>query len=242
RHGRIIHGLQYQDPQLAREPTTYYGPGSGIGLAIHTHPRREAGQPLRLGFVGLGTGTLASYGREGDQVRFYEINPDVVALSSGPKPWFTYLRDCRGTVEVSVGDARIELERQPPQELDVLALDAFSSDAIPAHLLTEEAMALYLRHLRDADAMVAVHISNRYLDLDPVVRGLAEALGLHVVRIDDSQDDDRVYSSDWMLLARDAATLDRVVALATPTDPPDRGEGWPRWTDAYSNLVQVLKD
>ncbi|MEM9463046.1 MAG: ferrichrome ABC transporter permease [Myxococcota bacterium] len=241
RHGRIIHGLQYEDPDLAREPSTYYGPGSGVGLAIGTHPRRTLGGGLRLGFVGLGAGTLACYALEGDTVRFYEINPDVVALSSGPEPWFTYLRDARGTVEVAVGDARVNLEREPEQGFDVLALDAFSSDAIPAHLLTEEAIRLYLGHLRDADSVIAVHISNRYLDLDPVVRGLAEALDLAVIRIDDPQDDGRVYRSDWMLLATDEAAFARITEVATPVEAPPRGEGWPRWTDAYSNLVQVLK-
>lgn len=241
RHGRIIHGLQYANPELAHEPTSYYGPGSAVGLAIHTHPRREAGTPLRLGFVGLGTGTLACYGFPGDSVRFYEINPDVVALSSGAQPLFTYLRDAAGSVEIAIGDARVNLEREPDQGFDVLALDAFSSDAIPAHLLTVEAVRLYLRHLRDADSVIAVHISNRYLDLDPVVRGLAEALGLAVIRIDDTQNDARVYASDWMLLARDAAAFERVLRLADPIEIPAHDGPWPLWTDAYSNLVQVFK-
>ena len=144
RHGRIIHGLQYTDPELALEPTSYYGPGSGVGLAIGTHPRRKAGEPMTLGFVGLGAGTLACYVFEGDHARFYEIDPDVVALSSGSSPLFTYLRDARGEVEVAIGDARINLEREPPRGFDVLALDAFSSDAIPTHLLTVEADSWYL--------------------------------------------------------------------------------------------------
>lgn len=241
RHGRIIHGFQYEDPELSRQPTSYYGPGSGVGLAITTHPRRTAKQPLRMGFVGLGTGTLASYAVAGDQVRYYEIDPDVLALSSGPTPFFTYLRDCPGTVEVELGDARITLEREPDQGLDVLALDAFSSDAIPAHLLTVEAMQLYLRHLRDDGSVIAVHISNRYLDLDPVVRGLAETLDLAVIRIDDGQDDALVYTSEWMLLARDVAAFEPIVALADPTEVPEHEGPWPRWTDAYSNLVEVLE-
>lgn len=241
RHGRIVHGIQYADPELAREPTSYYGPGSAVGLAITTHPRRETGLPLRLGLVGLGTGTLASYAASGDHVRFYEIDPDVVALSSGPQPLFTYLRDARGTVEVAIGDARINLEREPPQGFDVLALDAFSSDAIPVHLLTVEAVQLYLRHLRDDDGVIAVHISNRYVDLDPVVRGIAEALDLAVTRIDDDEDG-RVWASEWMLLSRSPAALRRAEQLADPTEPPAREGAWPLWTDAYSNLVQVLHD
>ncbi|MCB9714077.1 MAG: fused MFS/spermidine synthase [Myxococcales bacterium] len=241
RHGRIIHGLQYTDPELALEPTSYYGPGSGVGLAIGTHPRRKAGEPMTLGFVGLGAGTLACYVFEGDHARFYEIDPDVVALSSGSSPLFTYLRDARGEVEVAIGDARINLEREPPRGFDVLALDAFSSDAIPTHLLTVEAMELYLEHLRDADSLIAVHISNRYLDLEPVVQGLAEELGLAVIRIDDDHEDERVFSSDWMLLATQPGAFEGVRALADPAElAPKQGE-WPLWTDTYSNLVQVLK-
>jgi hypothetical protein len=242
RHGRIIHGLQYRNPLFAREPTTYYGPGSAVGLAIDLHPRRKAEQPMRLGFVGLGTGTLAAYAVPGDSVRFYEISPDVVALSRGPTPLFTYLRDAAGEVEVAVGDARINLEREAPQGFDVLALDAFSSDSIPAHLLTVEAVELYLRHLRDEHSVIAVHISNRYLDLDPVVRGLAQALDLFVTRIDDSQDDQHVYASDWMLLARDPGAFAHLEAVATVTEPEPRQGPWPRWTDAYSNLVEVLAE
>lgn len=243
RHGRIIHGLQYDDPDLAREPTSYYGPGSGVGLAIGTHRRREQGQPLQLGFVGLGAGTLATYVFEGDTARFYEIDPDVVGLSSGPEPLFTYLRDARGRVEVAIGDARINLEREPDRGFDMLALDAFSSDAIPTHLLTVEAVDLYLRHLRNADSLIAVHISNRYLDLEPVVRGIAEARGLFVLRVENDEDGERIYSSDWMLLATQDAALDRVRARTGATETPAAPhEGaWPLWTDGYSNLVEVLK-
>lgn len=242
RHGRIIHGLQYDDPIFAREPTTYYGPGSAVGMAINMHPRRALGLPLRLGFVGLGTGTLACYAVPGDGVRFYEINPQVIALSTGPQPLFTYLQDSAGAVEIAVGDARVNLEREPPQGFDVLALDAFSSDSIPAHLLTVEAVQLYLGHLRDEHSVIAVHISNRYLDLDPVVRGLARELGLAVTRIDDIEDDERVYASDWMLLARDPIAFAHLEAVATVTPPERPPATWPLWTDAYSNLVEVLED
>jgi len=244
RHGRIIHGLQYENELFAREPTSYYGPGSAVGLAIDMHPRRTATPPvpMKLGFVGLGTGTLACYAIPGDTVRFYEINPDVVALSSGPKPLFTYLRDSAGTVEIAIGDARVSLEREDPQGFDVLALDAFSSDSIPAHLLTKEAIELYLRHLRDEHSVIAVHISNRYLDLDPVVRGLAQELGLAVTRIDDNEDNERVYSSDWMLLARDSIAFEHLEAVATVTEAAEHEGPWPVWTDSYSNLVEVLED
>jgi hypothetical protein len=240
KHGRILHGIQFEDPDLARKPTTYYGPESAVGLAITHHPRRNAGQPMRLGFVGLGAGTLASYAQRGDSVRFYEINPDVVALSTGPGATFTYLRDSAGKVDISLGDARINLEREPPQKFHVLALDAFSSDSIPAHLLTLEAGRLYLRHLAD-DGILAVHISNRHLDLDPVVRGLARALGLVVVRIDVNSGDDVVWRSDWMLLARDQKALaaPEIQRPAQATKPSPRGELL--WTDTFSNLLEVFK-
>jgi len=240
KHGRIIHGVQFGDPELARIPTTYYGEGSAIDLAIRHHPRRRAGQPMRFGFVGLGAGTLASYAAAGDTVRFYEINPDVVALSAGPAAVFTYVRDSRGAVEVALGDARIVLERETPQRFQVLALDAFSSDSIPAHLLTVEAGREYMRHLSE-DGILAIHISNRYLDLEPVVRGLADALDLAVVLIDNDRTSDMVWSSTWMLLARDEATLaapeiqSAASKGATPTGPVLL------WTDTYSNLLDVFK-
>ena len=151
RHGRITHGFQLVDPDLAYIPTSYYGPGSGITLAIATHPRRTHGEPLHIAVVGLGTGTMASHTIDGDHLRFYEIDPDVVALSTGDDPLFTYVRDALGEVEVTMGDARMNLEREPDQAFDILAVDAFSSDAIPAHLLTVEALRVYVRHLRDRE-------------------------------------------------------------------------------------------
>ena len=241
RHGRITHGIQFTDPDLSRQPTTYYGPGSAVGLAIRYHQRRLRGEPLRLGFVGLGAGTLASYAAQADSVRFYEIDPDMVALSTGPAPIFTYLRDCPGSVEIALGDARVNLEREAPQQFDVLALDAFSSDSIPAHLLTVEAVQLYLRHLRGPESILAIHISNRYLDLDPVVRAIADHLKLTVIRIDDPENNEMVYASDWMLIVRDPVALSAPEILATPGRPPPDPGAWPLWTDAYSNLLQVFK-
>ncbi len=239
KHGRIIHGIQFPDAELAREPTTYYGPASAIGLAIRHHPRRLARKPMKLGFVGLGAGTLATYAERGDAVRFYEINPDVIALSTGPEPVFTYLRDSRGAVDVALGDARINLEREPSQKFQILALDAFSSDSIPAHLLTLEAGQLYMRHLAD-DGILAVHISNRHLDLDPVVRGLADALGLVVVRIDSNASDDLVWQNDWMLLAHRPSVLAAPEIQRAATEPEEIAPHL-LWTDTFSNLLEVLK-
>lgn len=241
RHGRITHGIQFKSEDLVGSPTSYYGPASGVGLAILGHPRRLAGLPFKLGVIGLGAGTLASYGRRGDAVRFYEINPIVVALSSGDAPYFTYLKRCAGEVSIAIGDARVALEREDPQEFDVLAVDAFSSDSIPAHLLTAEAVALYFRHLRQG-GILAIHISNRYLDLAPVVYGIGEHLGVHVEYVEDAEsNDDVIWQSDWMLLARSEADFtspDLVNAFAAKVE---RDEPYPLWTDAYSNLLQVLK-
>lgn len=239
RHGRIAHGLQFTAPARRREPTTYYGPKSGAGLALRRHPRRVAGEPLRVGLVGLGVGTLAAYAQPGDVLRVYEINPDVLLLSAGPDPAFTFLRDAPAEVTTVMGDARLALAREPPQGFDVLALDAFSSDAIPVHLLTREAFALYLRHLR-AGGVLAVHVSNKYLDLKPVVRGLAGSLGLRAVLVD-GRASGVLWSSDWVLVARDGALFAdaEVDAAALPLAVSE--PGLPVWTDAYSNLLGALR-
>jgi hypothetical protein len=170
-NGFVLHGRQYLNEEDRAKPTTYYVEESGIGAALGFFRDRE---DLRVGVVGLGVGTLAAYARlPGQSFRFYEINPDVIRLS---RKHFTFLGDCRGRVEVVPGDARRSLEREPPQRFHVLALDAFSGDTIPTHLLTAEAMAAYLRHL-EPDGVMAFHVSNRCLDLPPVVRGLARRHG-----------------------------------------------------------------
>jgi hypothetical protein len=239
RHGRIAHGLQFTAPGRRREPTTYYGPKTGAGLALRRHPRRLAGEPLRVGLVGLGVGTLAAYAQPGDVFRVYEINPDVLRLSEGPDPTFTFLHDAPAEVTTVLGDARLSLEREPPQELDVLALDAFSGDAIPVHLLNREAFAVYLRHLR-AGGVLAVHVSNKYLDLKPVVRGLAGSFGLRAVLVD-ARSSGVLWSSDWVLVARDAAPFADAEVDVAALPLAVNEAGLPVWTDAYSNLLGVLR-
>ncbi len=243
RHGRIIHGFQYQPPGKRRIPTTYYGEGTGIALILENHPRRAAG-PLRVGVVGLGVGTLAAYGRAGDVYRFYDINPDVVRLSTGPEPRFTYLADSPAKIEIALGDARLSLERELAgaggQDFDVLAVDAFSSDAIPVHLLTREAIALYFAHLRRPDGVLALHISNRQLDLLPVAKAAAEALGVESAVVDTSDRGEAVWGATWVLLARGGAALEAKAIEEASNDFPES----PRvrlWTDDYSNLFDVLK-
>lgn len=243
RHGRVTHGFQYRQGPLRRELVSYYGTQSGVGLAMRYHPRRLRYQPIRLGVIGLGSGTLAAGGRPGDVFRFYEINPDVIALSQGNDPTFTYLRDSRARIEMALGDARLVMERElatgRPQKLDVLAVDAFSSDAIPAHLLTAEAFGLYLEHLRDRDSILAVHISNRFLDLRPVVLELARHWGLTVVVIDTGSGA-HTYESTWVLLSRNPKVLAQP-AIADAAEDVSEIARTHLWRDDYSSLLKALK-
>ena len=231
-HGVIMHGEQHLHPDLRARLTTYYQETSGVGMAILS----RRGQATRVGVIGLGAGTLAAYGLAGDVFRFYEINPEVVRIARGQ---FTYLGDSAANIEVVLGDARLALEREAPQGYDVLAVDAFSSDAIPVHLITREALALYLRHVKP-DGIVAFHVSNRFLDLGPVVARLARENGAQVTGVYEKggEDDDRT-QSDWILVSRDAAALGRP-EIPEPEEVEERPE-WRTWTDDYSNLVQVLK-
>ena len=241
RHGRIVHGVQYPAPDKRREPTAYYGRESGIGLAIANHPGRERG--LRIGVIGLGVGTLAAYGDGNDVLRFYEINPDVVRLAGVGGRTFTFLSDTAARVEVALGDARITLERElahgTPQRFDVLALDAFSSDAIPIHLLTREAAEVYLGHLA-AGGILAIHISNRFLDLEPVVRGIARQFGLAHVFVSSEGNDELSWRSTWALLARTREVLD-LPAIAGVADDESPDAPAVLWTDGYSNLFRAVK-
>jgi hypothetical protein len=240
-HGRIVHGKQYQSVAKRREPSSYYGRDSGVGLAIHHHPRRFHG--LRIGVVGLGIGTLAAYGMTGDVLRFYEINPDVITLAGPASETFSYVRDSNARIDFVLGDARVELERElargAPQHLDILALDAFSSDSIPVHLLTREALDVYLRHLTP-NGILAIHISNRSLELAPVVRALAQQAGLAHAFIT-APDGDTTWSNTWALLVRNPQLLTiRAIADAVDKDENDDAESI-LWTDDYSNLLRVLK-
>jgi len=189
-----------------------------------------------VGVVGLGTGTLAVYGRTGDAYRFYEINPAVVEIARRD---FTYLSESAATIEVAVGDARLVLEREAPQQLDLLAIDAFSSDAIPTHLITREALAIFRRHVRP-DGAIAFHVTNRFLDLVPVVARLALEQGMLAAHISDQGDEDRASRSDWMLVTHDTALL-AAPEIADALQPVEDKPGWRLWTDDYSNLIQVLK-
>jgi spermidine synthase len=234
-HGNTIHGVQFTAFERELEQTSYYMPTSGVGRAL-LHARTGE-RPLTVGIVGLGTGTLASYGRESDRFRFYEIDPQVIALSSGERPVFTFVSRSDAEVTIVPGDARLSLDREPPVGFDVLALDAFSSDAVPGHLLTVEAFRLYARHLRTDESLLAVHVSNRFLDLEGIVRSAGMEAGLASVTVSDFPDDDASESSTWMLLARS-----REVLRAFGDPDTEAALPWVRpWTDTWSNLFDVIE-
>ena len=235
-HGTIMHGEQYMSDPLRRTLTTYYTETSGIGAAI----RSKQDHAVRVGVIGLGTGTIAAYGRSGDRYRFYDIDANVIHIARSA---FTFLADSAAHPQTALGDARLTLEREPPQSFDVLAVDAFSSDAIPVHLITREALAAYERHMKP-DGIVAFHVSNRFLDLIPVVARLAQELGLHAVLIsDDPEDEDKTIRSrsDWVLVSRDAKALEVPAIVDAGALPAEDRPQWRTWTDDYSNLIQILK-
>jgi SAM-dependent methyltransferase/MFS family permease len=235
-HGAIMHGEQYMDDARRDMVTTYYTETSGIAAAIQS----RASAPRRVGVIGLGTGTIAAYGRKGDLYRFYDIDPRVMDIARNE---FTFLADSKAQIELALGDARLTLEREPPQNFDVLAVDAFSSDAIPVHLITKEALGVYLKHVR-ADGIVAFHVSNRFLNLIPVVARLAKEHGAHAVLVSDDPDDEDESlrsRSDWVLVSRDPAALAREAIAEAGAKPAEDRPGWRTWTDDYSNLIQILK-
>lgn len=233
-NGTISHGLQFLAPERREQRTSYYGPKSGIGIALEALASRG---PLHVGVIGLGAGTIAAYGRAGDDYECYEINPLVVRVAQQE---FSFLRDSKARVTFELGDARLMLERQPPQQFDVLAVDAFSSDSIPVHLLTIEAFQLYFRHLKP-NGVLAVHISNRYVYLDPVVAAATQELGKEAVLINNPDDHaNGIFMSRWVLLAN-RGVLNGFPAIGNAGRPLIHGGREKVWTDSYSSLFAVLK-
>jgi MFS family permease len=283
-NGQIIHGAQFTDENRWR-PTTYYSPESGVGRAIKFFTdisdedtvNDRSPRPIRVGAVGLGGGTLAAYASApGRYFRFYEINPIVIDIAETD---FTFVKDARakgGKIDYVLGDARLSMEQElaeggaGPQQFDVLALDAFSGDAIPAHLLTLESFEIYLKHLDINHGVIAVHISNRYVDLNPVVRGLAEHFGINTVSVQASGDSIGGYTSTWVLMTNNKEVLDQLGAYnefdhhwnpATSFYASRREDltvnekhkqiddaiwklrNWPKsvlWTDSYHNLFELM--
>ena len=229
-HGRIVHGAQHVlSAEKRMKPTTYYGRQSGVGLAfahVNRNPNRH------VGVIGLGVGTIATYGRKGDRFRFYEINPSVVEFA---RAYFSFLGECPAANECVVGDARLVLEREAPQSFDLLVLDAFSGDAIPVHLLTREAFDVYLRHLAPG-GILACHISNVHFDLLPVLAGIADELGLSAIQVDSAENRTEFRTAaQWVILSRDKQDL--------PTIASGKSLNGIRrifWTDDQNNLFDVL--
>jgi spermidine synthase len=238
-HGTTLHGEQSLDPAHSREARTYYGPTSGAALALRAVPAID-GPGARIGVVGLGTGSLACEARPGQDWTFFEIDPVVLRFSTEGK--FTFLRQCAPKARVIIGDARLELAKLPPARFDVLVIDAFSSDAIPMHLLTREALQVYLRVLRP-HGMLLVHISNRYIDLAPVIGANAQDAGLAALsRLDVPKADTRYTPSRWIVLSRDAHTLDQLAHLR-PFAPwmklEERAAG--PWTDDHASILPRVR-
>jgi hypothetical protein len=232
-HGRVLHGSQFQSPDKSMWPTCYFGRDSGIGRTFQClHEKRPH---IKVGIVGLGTGTLAAYGRSRDLFRFYEINDAVIRLAQDQ---FTFLRQSPAQSEVVLGDARLMLEREDAQAYDLLILDAFSGDSIPAHLLSTEAMQIYTKHLADK-GIIAFHISNLHFDLASVVGALVDQAEMKSQLTRGSADEDSgQVLSYWVIASRDQTILSHESLTAIGRElTKDRV----LWTDDFSNLFSVLK-
>jgi hypothetical protein len=233
-NGSIDHGTQWFAPELRRNPTTYYAHNSGIGLTLENCC---AGRAKRVGVIGLGAGTLAAYGEPGDRFTFYEINPAVQPVA---EHLFTYLRESGAQINFVEGDARISLESEPPQGFDVLAVDAFTGDAIPLHLLTREALALYAKHLAPG-GVVAFHVSNQYLNLAPALSLLAAEAGMTAREVQSPLNESRgEFASTWVLVTRNQDFL-RLPPIANAGRPIAAVPGLRLWTDNYSSLLPILR-
>jgi hypothetical protein len=234
-NGTIVHGIEILESGRRNEPTTYYGAESGAAIALSEAHKRGG---IRVGIIGLGAGTLAAYGQPGDRFTFFEINPLVIQAASSQ---FDFLRESKAHIDILPGDARISLERLPGQNFDVLMADAFSGDAIPIHLLTRESFELYFRHL-NPDGLLAIHISNKFLDLKPVVEAAAQSLDVRSKAItNDADQKNYVYTATWVLLYRRGSPL-------AENDSSDALPHWSRsnvvvrpWTDDYSSLLKLLR-
>jgi hypothetical protein len=234
-NGTIQHGTQiFGSEELRRTPTTYYARDSGVGLAMQFCCQ---GRPRNIGVIGLGAGTMAAYGGPGDRICFYEINPAVAPIARNV---FTYIRDSGAPVTVVEGDARTSLAQEAPQRFDVLVIDAFSGDAIPLHLLTTQAVALYRKHLAPG-GILAFHISNQHVDLEPPIGLLAKAAGMKSMRVSSFSNEARgEFSATWMLLTDNEAFFSQPEVSGRVHQPEERA-GLRLWTDDYSSLLPVLR-
>lgn len=234
-HGTTFHGLQFQKPTKKLLPTAYYSPRSGIGLYLQNMPEQGG---RRIGIVGLGVGTIAIYGKSSDVIRFYEINPQVQIMA---QQYFSYLSQSKASIEMVLGDARLTMENETPQNYDVLIVDAFSSDAVPIHLLTKEAFEIYLKHLADG-GVLAFHISTMHLNLHSVIWKAQQHFGLYDAWIENGENSETgTLASDWILLSRNTAPLNIPSIQNAASQPPTDRVNISLWTDDYINLLQILK-
>jgi len=230
-HGVINHGWQYTDPKLRREPISYFGPGSGIARALSFYE----GRPRRVGIIGLGVGSFTAWGRPGDYFRIYELDPDVVRIA---REQFWYLADSKATIDVVVGDGRLNMERDPPQRFDLISVDAFSSGSIPIHLLTREALRAYKRHLAPGGVIV-YNVTNRFVNLAPELKLVAEAEGMKIVQVDDSPSEEKYSGTSYAIVTQNEQLLaDKRFAVTEDIEPI---QGLETWTDGYNNLFKVVR-
>jgi len=230
-HGVINHGWQYTDPELRKEPISYFGPSSGIARALDFYD----GRPRRIGIIGLGVGSFTAWGRPGDYFRVYELDPDVVKLA---REQFWYLSDARAKIDVVTGDGRLSMERDAPQKFDLISVDAFSSGSIPIHLLTREALRAYKRHLAPGGVIV-YNVTNRFVNLAPQLKLVAEAEDMKIVLVEDSPDDNKYSGTSYVLVTQNEQLLaDKRFANPGAIEPI---RGLETWTDSYNNLFKVVR-
>ncbi|HEY1016706.1 MAG TPA: fused MFS/spermidine synthase, partial [Herpetosiphonaceae bacterium] len=239
-HGNTLHGLQNLPPANQRQPLAYYYPTGPIGQVFTA--ARAIPELRRVAVVGLGSGALACYAAPGQSWTFYEIDPVVAEIARDPR-YFSYLSDCAPDARIELGDARLSLRDAASQSYDILVLDAYSSDAIPVHLVTREALRLYLDKLAPG-GILAFHISNRHLDLEPVLGNLAQDAGLTALTLNDTaispeEERDGKWPAQWVVMSREAA-LDQL-GLKGDWQPIRRAPATPVWTDDYSSIVQTLR-
>jgi hypothetical protein len=243
-HGTTIHGIQNRgSAERERSPISYYAPPSGVGAALSAAPQLF-GPAARIGIVGLGSGTLSCYARSGQQWTFYEIDPVMVEIARDPRR-FTFLSRCLPDAKVDIGDARLVLAGKPANSADILVVDAFSSDAVPMHLLTREAFATYRSHLAP-NGLLMVHISNRYLDLRPVVAAAANEGWTARIRtyVPDRQGYRQNHSgSIWVALSPEAGIIAALAAAdpLIPWEPLSARPGFAPWTDGFASILPIIK-
>jgi spermidine synthase len=246
-HGTTLHGVQNLEPGKETEPTSYYGRRSGVGHALASASVWHGDNP-RIGVVGLGTGTLSCYAIPGQDWRFYEIDPVMAGIARDPSR-FSFLSRCAPSARIVIGDARLSLQREPAGQMDILVVDAFSSDAVPMHLLTTEALQVYRRSLKPT-GLLLLHISNRYLDLEPVLAAAAKKGGWHAAIYSyvpgAEAKAQNVTMSVWVAMAPQEDTL-MALRISSAEDahlwlPLTERKGFPGWSDDYASIIPLLED